>query len=659
GISLTTWVIGIITALLLVLFNVCQDVHEGMSYIIGVRPNDQSLLSIFFLMIIVSSVFGIISEKMRPTPKEFAFMSSIFFVVFGVTSWDLIPYMMSLPLWAKYSKPFSEELAPFQPSDWAPSWDVLDKWFNVGGVVDWGAWMPHIMSWMPMVLLWCLFNTFLGLIVRQLWIDIEGLEFPLTRLITTSVKMGTTYQSQSKPTILSRRAKTFWIGFLIGILFYQAIFFEKFIPGWPNILRLPIFAGWDCRSMPWVIENLPGAQIQGAIIPGLIAVYFLLPTEILFSAVVFWVIFEVIIATLQVQMGVVPYDPKWSSRALWGTYALDKGFIRYGLWAYGAIIAAGVIPLIIHRTSLIDTVRLALGKKAKQLTEENAPISYRWTYTALIILFVALLSWLIAYGVPVHVGILLIIITSLFALGNARLIGEGVPDVVRVKEVIYPMFNDLLPGVMGQPAYVTQTIATLWVSANWGPERANPLTDSLSTYRIGSDLGCRTRDIFLGNLLGIITGVIIAYPLYIYLFGSLGALTKAKSGWAISLHGRIWNNEILPTVTQGYFPFYRPYLPHLVIGAIFATALYIIRLRFLWFPLHPAGFIAICGNFFGYINVANMFIAWIIKYITLKFGGAEIYEKHGVPMVVGIVTAWALLAFAGDIYSLATLYAGK
>ena len=66
-------------------------------------------------------------------------------------------------------------------------------------------------------------------------------------------------------------------------------------------------------------------------------------------------------------------------------------------------------------------------------------------------------------------------------------------------------------------------------------------------------------------------------------------------------------------------------------GMGFTFFLMILRSRFMWFPLHPAGYAISMTNGVGYFW-SCLVIATFLKWVTLQFGGAGTYRKAMVLM---------------------------
>ena len=63
-----------------------------------------------------------------------------------------------------------------------------------------------------------------------------------------------------------------------------------------------------------------------------------------------------------------------------------------------------------------------------------------------------------------------------------------------------------------------------------------------------------------------------------------------------------------------------------------------LKYRFPWWPLHPVGF-AIAGISYVHFSTFSVFIAWCIKFIILRIGGAALYRRY-IPFFLGILTGY-------------------
>ncbi|RLF14199.1 MAG: hypothetical protein DRJ66_06500, partial [Thermoprotei archaeon] len=94
-------------------------------------------------------------------------------------------------------------------------------------------------------------------------------------------------------------------------------------------------------------------------------------------------------------------------------------------------------------------------------------------------------------------------------------------------------------------------------------------------------------------------------------------------------------------------PGVRPWWPQALAGAIIIGILSYLRMRFVWWPFDPIGV---------YIGVGSAtpqpftpFVAWLIKYLVIKFGGMRVHDEILIPFVAGVGVGSALCWFVGGI----------
>jgi len=61
----------------------------------------------------------------------------------------------------------------------------------------------------------------------------------------------------------------------------------------------------------------------------------------------------------------------------------------------------------------------------------------------------------------------------------------------------------------------------------------------------------------------------------------------------------------------------------------------VVRMRFIWFPLHPVGLIVSSSwgmNPFWF----SIFLSWAVKFFLLRYGGLRLYRK-GIPLFLGFI----------------------
>lgn len=71
------------------------------------------------------------------------------------------------------------------------------------------------------------------------------------------------------------------------------------------------------------------------------------------------------------------------------------------------------------------------------------------------------------------------------------------------------------------------------------------------------------------------------------------------------------------------------------VGFIFTILLMVLRMRFFWWPLHPAGYIVSTGWAMNCVWFP-IFLSSITKWVIIRYGGIKSYRK-AVPFFGGLI----------------------
>jgi len=71
------------------------------------------------------------------------------------------------------------------------------------------------------------------------------------------------------------------------------------------------------------------------------------------------------------------------------------------------------------------------------------------------------------------------------------------------------------------------------------------------------------------------------------------------------------------------------------VGLIFAVFLMLMRRQFLWWPFHPVG-LAVTGSWSTNRIWFSVFLAWLVKWLILRFGKLKAYQR-AIPFFMGLI----------------------
>ena len=162
--------------------------------------------------------------------------------------------------------------------------------------------------------------------------------------------------------------------------------------------------------------------------------------------------------------------------------------------------------------------------------------------------------------------------------------------------------------------------------------RAHPTPSELEAFRLAERSRIGYRQLLIGMILAIVFGILITFWAYLHVLYDMGAGSKAR-GWIVYMGWETFNRLqtwlVSPRETSG---------PELgVIGSsfLFTIFLMIMKIRFLWWPLHPGGYVLVSGTGMGGLWFP-IFLSWLAKAIVLKIGGVKLY-RQAVPFFLGLI----------------------
>jgi len=531
-----------------------------------------------------------------------------------------------------------DEVSGIMPTWLAPSHELLNVWnaYMFGGPIDWSTWATPIMMWMIILTSYGLSQLFLGLIFRKLFVDIEMLPYPTTRILTETLKAGIASASE-RPILFTKRYKWYWLGFIIGLIFYIHTVIQRFIPGFPG-LAYPggSIKPWD-EFNPQINAIIPGAQACLCFQPAAIALAYLCPVDILLSATVFSLIVTqqgIILAPT----GLAPFDPAWDVWSIGTEYGYFSG-MRNVVMFPGAVAGVALGIIIFRWRYIVNTIKAALGMKTS-LDETVEPLRYRWLWIGFIVFSIINLVVFIGSGGSVLPIIAVFIFGILLRIAWCRMMGfmnwwmpggygDGVAHIL----------GKYVP-LKGTPALLTSVHNALWNSNNVGMWYSVTNT-TVMTHKIGKELENSNKEIFVGNLIGTVMSFAIGVPIAFISFHIIGQ-ANAKIYW-----GGGWANFGQPGfdwVRTGKYGWWSSGWEYFMLfGAIVSLILFFLKTKFIWWPLEPAMW-ALCLEWQQVMYWFPMLVALILKYLTIKVGGAKLYEGYGAKLAIGFcIAAYALL----------------
>jgi len=622
----------------------------------------------------LSLVLMSLPRNLRLTQQELTIIYSMSMLgalmptCFGVLSWTQAEagFGTLFPAYLKLTVAITNPL--FAPKDI----NVI-KTMIYGGPILWSAWTLPIVWWSVFLIVQNLLFMVTGSLLRRLYIDLVNLPFP------TATGEARIIEAATNPEAKSRMGKWLLLGIILGVITTASIWVE------------PVFPGLGIKSQNLYIDLtplalLPWVPLYFSFDTFYIAVGYFMPTDILLSTIIFYIVLFIIIPPIATAAGIFGPFPAglngWAGAQFWKSpfYSLMFGFpfggagwINWGQWSwgYGSIIFGGLMAYTLYllfelKTQILRGLKgffASLSGKGESSAREKGDISIRWLGIIFIVLFI-LYSAMLSYGtymyVPIWVSLLYtLLFLFIFSLSFALARGyycDGMGHGPLAYELYHPMsfFTSigialglgvrLKPPQITSNARITYSYSRLFRTfGDNGVAAGASGTKILEMFKLGTLTKTGDKDIFIASIVGVVLAILISIPLWLWFAYTYGIgrswtnyhgfsanfalswiyLGRAYPKWNLAPEGPKW------TVWLWY-----------LLGAAIAIILHILRRRYPKFPLHPMGLV---GCMMGPAVFVPWIIALILKHVTLRVGGFSLYEKKGVPIASGLLGGWATM----------------
>lgn len=523
---------------------------------------------------------------------------------FGLTGL-LIPYIAGPFYFASPENKWEQTLWENWPQ-WlhpapGPTITGLYEGLRPGTPIPLRDWIGPLAIWSLMILAVYLCFFCLASMLRKRWVDDEKLVFPLVQLPIQLAHYEDT--RDLVPAIL--RDRIMWLFFLLPFSVHALNGLHFYFPAIPsvNVHRIPLDAyikerPWNALSPLWL-----------RFLFSIIGLAYLLPSELSFSLWFFYFFF----LTQQVIGNVAGY-PMPSVQA-YGT----RRFVAHQM--IGGIIEFFVLGMLAARPRLQEIWNAAWGKpRAEDDRQEAIPYGQAfwgfWVGMALIAL------WGSTAGAGFGPTLLLFALYFVVHVVAVRLVCEG--GMLYVQHPFRPL-NIFLAAVGTRPIGPQRLAILSLFDHLWMVDNRSPLMPGvMQSLRLADDAGVSRRSL-VGALVGaVLLSMVVSYVTYLTIMYVNGG-TKLNT-WFTTYYTKnlycTWTNYLIATgepatpvafVTMG-------------VGAVSMWALTFLHRTYLWWPLHPIGYLM--GASWPMINFwFPIFLGWLIKTSVLRFGGHKAYQK--------------------------------
>lgn len=579
-------------------------------------------LAVIFILLLVNAVLKKRERQFRP--HEIVIIYVVVSFIIMVAGLGFIANMANALMGPWYQvlsgtsqgqyEEFIDRLPAFvMPKDQTAA---IEFWMGGASGVPWGQWIMPIITWTVVTtailfLLLCLSN-----IVREFWTYREHLTYPLTQPVLQTFTATQEYGNLW-------RNKIALAGMIIAAVLGIINILHSYFPVIPQP-TLVINLGQYFTERPWnALADWP-PHFNFGFSPLHIGIAYILPVNVSFS---FW-FFALFYKMENITMNALGYYDTHAQNTLWWSWA---GLTR----AAGAYVAIALFALWRARHAIKEIVLVALGRM--QRDESNEALSSKTTiFGGIAALLFVLLFMKVLVGVPIYGTLALLLCFFAYAVAIARLRAEaGLPRSLAQPLETNEFSMSLLGGAWFHPG-VRGTGLLFYLSYGSAPSMSAWM---LEGYKMADQVNLKRKSMTKIILLTYVLAAIFAFGVFLYFAYDYGA-AMFEQGSVIRAAGyNAWTK--FDNYTEGHklgtnkYLFANAQFKNHIIGFVFATFLSIMNSRFVWWPFHPVGY--------AYGLNTDMpglwsfyFVAWLIKVLTIRFGGYETAKKI-YPFFIGLV----------------------
>lgn len=470
---------------------------------------------------------------------------------------------------------------------------------NFYSVEQISGWITPVLWWTGFVFVLVFVMMCINILLRKPWIEKEKLSYPIIQLPLEMTKDGSGFFKN----------KVLWIGFGIAALLSTLNQLHLIYPSVPRIQTQVKNYGYLFTESPW--NAMGGLPIS--FYPFAIGIGFFIPLDLSFSCWFFfwyWKFLRILGAVI-------------GARSL-------PGFPYLNEQASGGYVALAVVAIWGTRRHLIKVVRKTLGVST-ELDDSEEPTSYRFASLGIIVGMTLIVLFCWRGGMSVWISITFFVLYFAISLAVTRMRAElGTP----VHDLHYSGPDQILVRSLGTRRLSKPTLTMF--SLFWFITRAYrslPMPHQLEGFKLAERTNMRMKRLAWAMAIACLLGTVSAFWVHFDIAYRIGMEIKAPwpslTAFGREPYDRLSGWLTFPTMTQ------RPETISMGIGFLITFFLMAMRMRFFWFPFHPAGF-AITTSWGMNMVWSCLFISWLVKSIILKYGGLKIH-RAATPFFLGLI----------------------
>ena len=578
--------------------------------------NVSTPIAFFLLFVLVGGVnviLRLISADLALRPAELVTVYTMMIVAATVPTKGFTeawlpkiigPYYYATPEneWATWIHPHIKEwMAPQNPK-------MVQFFFEglpLGTAIPWGIWIVPLLYWSSFFLVLCFVMICISVILHRQWTHNERLIYPLMQVPLEMIKEdqnGSLVNPFFKNTAM-------WIGFAIPCILISINGFHAYYPSVPAIELATILSAF--RNTVSIPIHLSFSMIGFSYLTsldialGILVFYFLITLE------------EGIFNILGI-----------ANTEILDVYATSSPIIAHQ--GMGAVFVLVLSSLWVARGHLRNVFNKAF-KSDPQIDDSQEMLSYRTAVFGSIIGLTLMGFWLYKGGLPAWlVPVFLFAALALF-IALTRIVAEA--GLAAIRAPLTPV--SFLVSGFGSSAIGSAGLVYLGLSFSWAVNfRTFVMASAANALKLSDEVGLveSKRPLFWAIMLALIMSLLSSIWVILVLCYTHGGINLNQ--WFF-LGGAYTPFEfVAPLITTPTAPNVAGWIWTAIGGGLMALLMFV-RQQFLWWPLHPLGFV-ISTTWMAQFVWFSVFLGWLVKFVILRYGGPALYLTSR-PFFLGLV----------------------
>ena len=577
---------------------------------------DRGVLFVFFVLVLAVNPLAA-SLKRRYALGRGELLAIYVMLLFLMPAWKMTKALLGFMTGVTYyASPEMRHLEAVLPNA-LPWLSILDTQavrglydgLPAGDPVPWWTWVVPMWSWGSFLVVLYVVLICLAVLMRKQWEEHERFAFPIMQV---PLEMSEAGARKVGPLF---RNRMMWAGFAVPFLIGLLNGLQRYYYSLP---RIPL------RTVIWIFRRAIPLHI--GLHFAILGYSYFVNTDVSLSIWVFNVISKIVRGILAV-LGAERYNVS----GVVGRFS-SQGHASLALMGLGYMVILAAYSLWVGREHLRQVAAKVLGRPSGA-DDSNEVMSYRTAVIGIGGGTLYLGCWL--YQAGMSPPVILVLFASCFVvfLVMARIVSET--GFVTAYSPINPA--EFAVCMVGSSAFSPAGLVTLGFGYAWTMTRTSTLMPRAAGALWLARRIPRKRGLVWAMGLALAVGLITASTMTLklgYAHGGLNLdrhfLDYARLPFDAFVGRRML--EPSPIFTRGFL--------YLGMGGAIAALIAAMRARFVWWPLHPIALPVSTIAYTDYFFI-NVLLAWGVKSLVLKFGGARLYRSTR-PFFMGIILGEAV-----------------